>query len=760
MNSKKTFWLILGSVVFLMALAVATFLTLNRYMDGETEKDVQEIARVHLQGVANEEVNRFNAVKKIRFAQVDDIEAEVRAMTAPDAAAVAETIRRNAAYQQLVSCVLVSESGRFVDVAGEPMIAYDDAEQLADRLRAGESVVSGGYAEMQQVIIYAVPISVPMEDGERSIGLLCMRPMDSFTEMMNLAGGDTLVSFQVLREDGSYLIRNSESVGNTAYDHMKMHMAAADASIDVKVRELKSVIGHDENYMLHVVHTDEDDVSENRSIYGTVLPESDFYLLTTMPYGVLDQTIEDMGRSRTNGMMFAIAALAIGILLVFFLYMSLSRQHIRAAEDARRIAEDASTRAEEEAEDAMRAREVAEDAMVELETAKDEAVRARDEAEKASRAKSEFLSNMSHDIRTPINGIMGMTGIALSHLEDRSRVRDCLTKIDGSSKHLLSLVNDVLDMSRIESGKVTANHAPFDMRTLIDNCASIVQGQLAGRDIRLIAEHDGLTHTHLIGDELHLRQIFINILGNSVKFTHDGDSITIRARELSCDGHTAHYRFELEDTGIGISQEFLPKLFDSFSQEAGGSRTTYKGTGLGMAITKQLIELLGGTVTVWSELNVGTRFTIDMPFEVNEAGEETPVSETGGSVDLHGMTILVAEDNEINMEIATMVLEESGATVVQAANGRLAVEAFAASGPGDIDAILMDLMMPEMGGIEAALAIRAMDRPDAADVPIIAATANAYQEDVDKVLAAGMNAHVAKPLEVDKLLRLLAELSG
>ena len=391
-----------------------------------------------------------------------------------------------------------------------------------------------------------------------------------------------------------------------------------------------------------------------------------------------------------------------------------------------------------------------------MEAVKDEAVRARTEAEQASRAKSEFLSNMSHDIRTPINGIMGMTGIALNHMDDGARVEDCLKKIDGSSKHLLSLVNDVLDMSRIEAGKVTANREPFDLRTLLDNCASIIQGQLVGRDVRLITDCSGLTHTRLIGDELHLRQIFINILGNSVKFTHDGDSIAIRARELSAEGDTMRCRFELEDTGIGMSKEFLPKLFDSFSQEAGGSRTTYKGTGLGMAITKQLVELLNGTVEVWSELDVGTRFTIDMPFGIDRGEAAAPEQTPAAGIDLHGMTVLVAEDNEINMEIATMVIEEAGASVVQAVNGRLAVEAFAASEPGAIDAILMDLMMPEMGGIEAAQAIRALDRPDAASVPIIAATANAYQEDVEMVLAAGMNAHVAKPLEIDKLLHLLA----
>ena len=780
MNKRRTFAFILCGMLFIIILALATFVFLNRYMDGKTEQDVQEIAQVHLLSVADEEVNRFNAVKKIRFAQNDDVIASVQLLEDPSVEEITEAIRRGSAQQQLVSCVLVSESGGFAVVEGQQVLGYDDADMLLSQLRAGERFVTGGFAELQQVVIYASPLSVPMGDGENSIGLLCMRPMDTFIELMNLSGDDSLVSFQILRDDGSYVIRNNASLGDTVYDNLKNNATVPEASIDEKIRELKYAVSHDADYMMHVDYTDgTTHTTERRSIFGTALPESDLYLLTVMPYGVLARTIENMGQSRNSGMILSVTVLSIGIALVFLLYFRMSRQQMRALEAARSIAEEATARAEEEAKDANLARQVAEEAtvraeeeardaeearqasedlMAAMEAVRDEAVRAREEAEQASRAKSEFLSNMSHDIRTPINGIMGMTGIALNHMEDPGRVKDCLQKIDGSSRHLLSLVNDVLDMSRIEAGKVTANREPFDLRTLIDNCASIIHGQLVNRDVRLITDCDGVKHRRLIGDELHLRQIFINILGNSVKFTHDGDSITIRASELSADGHTAMYRFELEDTGIGMSKEFLPKLFESFSQEAGGSRTTYKGTGLGMAITKQLIELLDGKVEVWSELNVGTRFTIDMPFEISTQAEVDHTDHSGRTVDLSGMTVLVAEDNEINMEIATMILEEAGVAVIQASNGRLAAEAFKASDVGEIDAILMDVMMPEMTGIEATVAIRAMDRPDAATVPIIAATANAYQEDIDRVLKAGMNRHLSKPLEIDKLLAALSEI--
>ncbi len=378
-------------------------------------------------------------------------------------------------------------------------------------------------------------------------------------------------------------------------------------------------------------------------------------------------------------------------------------------------------------------------------------------AEEASRAKTTFLSHMSHDIRTPINGIMGMTGIALRHLDDPVRLRDCLGKIDDSSHHLLMLINDVLDMSRIESGRLEVNHAPFDLAALVADCSSIIQGQLVGRKVSYSADCSSVIHRRLIGDELHLRQILINILGNSVKFTSDGDSISFIVRELSCEDGKALLRFELADTGIGISEEFLPRLFDSFSQEDGGSRTHYKGTGLGMAITKQLVELLGGSIAVESRLNAGTKFTVDLPMDIDAdaAAPHLPEEGPAGAVDLTGMHILVAEDNEINMEIVTVLLGELGASITQAFNGRLAVEAFAASEPGSFDAILMDVMMPEMDGFEATRVIRAMDRPDAAEIPIIAATANAYEEDVEKTRAAGMNAHISKPLDINALARLL-----
>lgn len=377
------------------------------------------------------------------------------------------------------------------------------------------------------------------------------------------------------------------------------------------------------------------------------------------------------------------------------------------------------------------------------------------EAQAANEAKSAFLSHMSHDIRTPINGIMGMTDIALKHMEDKAQVEECLKKIDGSSNHLLSLVNDVLDMSRIESGKTTISHEFMDLRLVLENCSSIIGGQLLERDVELVTEFDDIKHSWLLGDELHLRQVLINILGNAVKFTPDGGKIIFRVEETFCDETQSVFRFEITDTGIGMDEAFMKHIWEPFTQEENGGRTNYKGTGLGMTITKQFVELMGGIISVKSKLNEGSSFVVELPMEITD---HAPIEETVSEhVDLSGIKLLLVEDNELNVEIARYMLEEEGISVVNAENGQKAIDIFSKSSPGEFDVILMDVMMPVMDGLEATRQIRALERADAAEIPIIAMTANAYEEDVKKTREAGMNAHLTKPLDMSVVLATLSE---
>lgn len=378
------------------------------------------------------------------------------------------------------------------------------------------------------------------------------------------------------------------------------------------------------------------------------------------------------------------------------------------------------------------------------------------QAENANIAKSRFLSNMSHDIRTPINGIMGMTTIALRNPKIDDKTRECLTKIDAVSQHLLSLVNDILDMSRIENGKTVIAQNPVDIRTVTDNCLSIIRGQAGDRSLQIIDKFEEPEHPRILGDELHLRQIFINILGNAVKFTPDGGTVTFYAKEVKSDGVNVEYLFEIEDTGIGMQEEFLEHIWDSFAQENSGGRSKYNGTGLGMTITKQYVELMGGDIQVQSKVNVGSKFTVRLSFAIDtdRTQEDTFESE---HVSLDGVRILLVEDNELNMEIAVSLLEEAGTVITTAENGQEAVELFAGSPPETFDVILMDVMMPVMDGLEATRNIRAMDREDAKAIPILAMTANAFEEDINKALEAGMNAHLAKPVDLSVMLKTIAK---
>jgi CheY-like chemotaxis protein len=346
-----------------------------------------------------------------------------------------------------------------------------------------------------------------------------------------------------------------------------------------------------------------------------------------------------------------------------------------------------------------------------------------------------------------------MTHIASKSTEDSEKVSECLQKIDNAADHLLTLINDVLDMSAIESGKVVMAHESLDIRILIDKCISIIEGQIASRDLEFKNDYADLKKPFVYGDELHLRQVFINILGNAVKFTPDGGRIEFRVEETVLDEKRVKYRFEFEDTGIGMSEEFLKKIFDEFSQEDKGGRTNYQGTGLGMAIAKKFIELMGGTINVRSHQGEGSCFTVEIVFDIAEECH----TETAGSseAEISGMKVLLVEDNELNMEIAKEILEDEGVLVTEAWDGQKACDTFLASKPGDFDVILMDIMMPVMNGYDAARAIRSSDHPMAKTIPIIAMTANAYREDVEKALDAGMNAHVAKPIHIDLLIAVL-----
>ena len=390
---------------------------------------------------------------------------------------------------------------------------------------------------------------------------------------------------------------------------------------------------------------------------------------------------------------------------------------------------------------------------------------AYEEAETANKAKTAFLSRMSHDIRTPINGVMGMLQIIGRNREDHEKVDDCLEKIRISAEHLLALINDVLDMSKLEAGKVELDHIPFNLTDVLKVAYALNDVQISLGGITFISHPYELQHTELIGSPLHLRQILLNLFNNAMKYNRPSGTIDTYTRELSFDGQKTVIEFKIVDTGIGMSEEFVKKeLFKPFTQEkTDEARTEYKGTGLGMAIVKELVEKMGGTIQAESVLGKGSTFTVVIPFEIDKTPEQHVLfgaSEQIQTEDLKGTRILLVEDNELNMEIAEFMLEDGGAVVLKAWNGKEAVEIFEKSEPGEIDLIMMDIMMPVMDGLEATRRIRKLNRADAATIPIVAMTANAFSDDIRRSREAGMNEHLSKPLEMEKIIRTAARYCG
>ena len=378
-------------------------------------------------------------------------------------------------------------------------------------------------------------------------------------------------------------------------------------------------------------------------------------------------------------------------------------------------------------------------------------------AETANAAKSTFLNNMSHDIRTPMNAIIGFTNIALKQ-SPSPEIKSCLDKISDSSEHLLALINDVLDISRIESGKIKYAPTPVDIAEVSDSVLTIMYGYLSNRNITFQTELAEPQARYVMTDGVRVREVLVNILGNAVKFTHDGGTITYAVSyHPGKDERHINVRYRIADTGIGMSEEFVDHIFDEFSQEDHGARTQYQGTGLGMAITKRYVDLMGGTISVESKKGVGSTFTVELPMEITDAGAVKKKDHAVGHVDLTGLKILLVEDNDLNAEIAIVQLEELGIKITRASDGDEAVRTFTENPQGTFDLILMDVMMPKMNGYEATKAIRSLqNRPDADTIPIIAMTANAFAEDVQASLDAGMNGHVAKPIVMDELVKIIS----
>ena len=392
---------------------------------------------------------------------------------------------------------------------------------------------------------------------------------------------------------------------------------------------------------------------------------------------------------------------------------------------------------------------------------KAELLKSAKKAEAANEAKTEFLQRMSHDIRTPINGIRGMVEVGDYYKSDIEKQSECRKKIWEASGFLLELINEVLDMGKLESEEVILERRSFNFFQLFQEIRTVIEKQARERGINIVVHKYNVIHEDLIGSPVHVKRVVMNILTNAIKYNKNNGKICIEFNEIQKNYNTIIIRFKCEDTGIGMSESFQKTIYEPFAQEKAGARTVYGGTGLGMPITKSLVEKMGGTISFESEQGVGTTFYIELPFQIdhNIKHEELKTKEIK-KASIKGVNVLLAEDNELNMEIAEFVLESAGANVIKAFNGKEALEIFKESKLGEIDIILMDVMMPVMDGLEAARYIRWSNKENARDIPIIAMTANAFTEDRRRVLEAGMNEHLAKPLESEVLIKTIANYCG
>ena len=386
-------------------------------------------------------------------------------------------------------------------------------------------------------------------------------------------------------------------------------------------------------------------------------------------------------------------------------------------------------------------------------------LKAAEKAEAANQAKTEFLQRMSHDIRTPINGIRGMVDVGDYYYDDLKKQSECRNKIREASNILLELVNEVLDMSKLESGEIFLEEKPFNIDEVIQEVCDVVDQLAKERKIQVDMDLGPIQHMNLVGSAMHLKRLLMNVLSNAVKYNKDHGSIHLSCHELPSDQmETAAFEFICEDSGIGMSEDFQKHIYEPFTQEKKGGASKFGGTGLGMPITKKLVEKMGGNITFESESGIGTTFTITIPFKINAEVEQCEDTQELSLHALDGFHILLVEDNELNMEIAEFSLQNAGAKITKAWNGQEAVEIFQASSIGDFDVILMDVMMPVMDGYEATKNIRSLSREDAKTIPIIAMTANAFSEDKIKAEEAGMNEHIAKPINMKLLIRIVSKL--
>ena len=717
----KLSYIALASAIVLVCLLLLNWLI--RASSTITSDFTKDMNMIYLREMTDLTQTNFNSSLSLRYSGLKAVAESVNGEDMKNLETMERFITDAEENNDFDFMAFIDEDGYYYSRDGKRPAA-SHLSFLAELLKGGDRLISYNEAfHDNDMIVLGTQISPIIYDGRKIIAIIAGYTAESIGQHLFLRSEDGQTNASIVTRDGSFIICNSYvtdvPTGSNFISRIREYAEFDEGySVDEIASGLKDGGSGMAIYKIAGVHM---------CMYYAPIEDTDWYMLMEVPYDVVDNLSETLSRKLNSNAITMMAVIALIILAIFFVYLMNLRAHSKQLEIAR-----------EEAEQAQKA------------------------AEQANRAKSEFLSRMSHEIRTPMNGIIGMTEIARQNVRDPEKVDDSLRKVTLSSKHLMSLINDVLDMSKIESGKIQLKSELFDLCLFLENIENIYKVQADERGINFEVNPEGELYEFIEGDSLRLNQILTNLLSNALKFTPNGGSITLTVKELKCEEKRVLLEFSVKDTGKGIKQENLGKIFEAFEQENADIARKFGGTGLGLSIVRRFSELMGGKVTVQSEYGKGSEFKVELPFalgdntkkiEWRKDNSECRKCAESKSYDFSGKHILLAEDNELNREIAVQLLGDvTGAQIDEAEDGRKAAELFAQSELHYYDLILMDIQMPRMNGFEATKVIRSLPRPDAATVPIVAMTANAFAEDDEKSRKAGMNAHLSKPLEIPAVL--------
>lgn len=831
------------SFIGVLLFSIVVFSVLGIYMSRKSEKAISEIGEIYMSGMNQQMSGHFDTVIGLRFDQVKGIISVVPT----------DNTNREQLYEELIYrakvrgfdyLALCSEEGGFETLYGES-IQPNNPGPFVEALVQGEQRVAVGVDSTgKEVVLFGIDASYPMRNGSKCTGLIAAVPLEYITDFLALQDKNQLMYYHIIRSDGSFVIqnRNMELAGFFEQLQEQLQSESGNSLEGTLIEEFGSALKNHKKYS-GTLEVD----GEKRQICGISLPYSEWYLVAVMPYSALDDTINRLSNQRMILTLLSCASILAILTLIFSRYFSITRSQVLELEDARQ------------------------------------------KAVESSKAKSEFLANMSHDIRTPMNAIVGMTAIATAHIDDQKQVQNCLRKITLSSKHLLGLINDVLDMSKIESGKLTLSTEQISLKEVVEGVVNIMQPQVKAKRQTFDIHVENILTENIWCDSVRLNQVLLNLLSNATKYTPEGGSIQLSLSEEKSPKGENYIRIHIKvkDNGIGMSPDFLKRIYESYSRADGVRVSKTQGTGLGMAITKYIVDAMEGSINIKSEIDKGTEVSLTFDFEKAVAlemdmvlpswsmlvvdddellcrtaidtlktiginadwvlsgekaielvtqhhqkrddyqiilldwklpgmngiqvakeirrnlGDEMPIllisaydcsefeeeaREAGingfiskplfkstlyhalrqymdtqtendqtlnSNIDLSGRRILLAEDNELNWEVASELLSDLGVELDWAEDGQICLDKFQKSSAGHYDAILMDIRMPHMTGYEATKAIRGINHPDALSIPIIAMSADAFSDDIQHCLECGMNAHIAKPIDVIELTRLL-----